>query len=161
MNRPGSTHNGVVLFSSRISVVVADLMVVIFTLVRTFSHVREARRLRLKSSVSRCVIKDGVIYFIALCALNLIKILVSYSPGCSPINQLLYTLPEILVGRYLMNLRQAVSAGYETGFESTSLIFGCTSHVTIEQETRLSANLILGGVVEGGHGDFACSSYSV
>ena len=59
MNRPGSTHNGVVLFSSRISVVVADLMVVIFTLVRTFSHVREARRLRLKSSVSRCVIKDG------------------------------------------------------------------------------------------------------
>ncbi|GJE94681.1 hypothetical protein PsYK624_108520 [Phanerochaete sordida] len=78
-----------------------------FTWMKTYRQLREARRLHMSLSLSTCLFRDGTIYFLAILILQILRLFFSMTAmtGSSAINTLILTLPQILIQRFLMNLR--------------------------------------------------------
>ncbi|EKM56379.1 uncharacterized protein PHACADRAFT_207632 [Phanerochaete carnosa HHB-10118-sp] len=77
-------HTSLVLYITRGSAIAADILVLALTWVKSFKHVWEIRRLKLASSLSVVLLRDGTIYFIALLIINILQ-LVTYSDSFSNI----------------------------------------------------------------------------
>ncbi|EKM57553.1 uncharacterized protein PHACADRAFT_206452 [Phanerochaete carnosa HHB-10118-sp] len=113
-----------VLLVTRVPMIVADLFVLILTWKKTYRQYREARALSIKSPLTTCLIKDGTIYFsqvsipIAfivplltattsiLLALNFSQLMSIYFNSISSISSFTGVMPQILICRLMMNLRQ-------------------------------------------------------
>ncbi|EKM54052.1 uncharacterized protein PHACADRAFT_209878 [Phanerochaete carnosa HHB-10118-sp] len=93
--------------------VLADTIVLVLTWIKTFRHWKNARHLKMRSSVTTCLLRGGTLYFIALLAINIAQLLTYGSSGApSFLNMFITTLPPVLIGRFMINLR---TAGSETG----------------------------------------------
>ncbi|KAJ3551501.1 hypothetical protein NM688_g4670 [Phlebia brevispora] len=106
---------------SPLAVVVADIIVVIVTWVKTYRHVREASSLGIRGevSVSATLLRDGSIYFAAMSILNLGQLLVSVVTAftnAEPLVVILQILPSILISRFLINLRHVSDVVRNGGF---------------------------------------------
>lgn len=97
---------------TRVSVIIADVLVLVLTWVKTYEQVVSARRLGQTMSVSICLLRDGTIYFVILLALNLFALLtVTTLTSKSVFDTPVVTIPPILVSRFILNLRQVDGNG--------------------------------------------------
>ncbi|GJE94697.1 hypothetical protein PsYK624_108680 [Phanerochaete sordida] len=126
---PASRHRkyaSQLLYVTRVSAIVADSLAFILTLMKTLSQVRAARRLRgVTVSLSSCIARDGTIYFAALVALNIARLIVSGAPiqvDLSPVTPFLETLPQILINRFIINLRHVADPAVETDLSQASTL---------------------------------------
>ncbi|KAJ3527478.1 hypothetical protein NM688_g8122 [Phlebia brevispora] len=93
---------------TRLAVILADLIVVVVTWVKTFSHVRQAASVNMQG-LSATLLRDGSIYFFALLALNVAQLLVETIPAWQNGNPIAYISPivqPVLISRFLINLRR-------------------------------------------------------
>lgn len=91
--------------ATRISVIIADALVLVLTWVKTFHTVREAARLKMKVDVTTMLLRDGTIYFFVLLAIN-IAIIATASTTASYISPFLTNLTPVLISRFMLNLRE-------------------------------------------------------
>ncbi|THG96480.1 hypothetical protein EW026_g5359 [Hermanssonia centrifuga] len=62
--------------ATRLAVVLADILVLVLTWMKTFGTRREASRIHIEVPMVTLLIRDGTIYFIALLAMNVAQILI-------------------------------------------------------------------------------------
>lgn len=100
--------NLIMLQLTRSCALAADIIVLIATWLRTFTQWREARRLQMRLSASSLLLRDGTIYFIALLAMNVAQMATFWdtSINANIANVPLTSMPNVLVNRFLINLRQ-------------------------------------------------------
>ncbi|KAJ3532388.1 hypothetical protein NM688_g7430 [Phlebia brevispora] len=119
-----------VSLGARISLILADLTVIVLTWFKTFHHTRAAARIGATVSLSGTLLRDGSVYFIVLLVFNIAQILVRSIPSLqtiSPIFTAIDILSPILLSRFLLSLRQAVtplSAPEDETNVSTLSVFG-------------------------------------
>ncbi|EKM56463.1 uncharacterized protein PHACADRAFT_207695 [Phanerochaete carnosa HHB-10118-sp] len=103
-----STERSAVLQLTRSSALACDIIVLIATWLRTFSQWREARQLHIHLPASTLLLRDGTIYFIALLAMNIAQMATFWdaSINANIANVPLTSMPNVLVNRFLINLRQ-------------------------------------------------------
>lgn len=97
-------QNKILLYTTRASLIAADLIVLVLTWIRTFSQLRESWRLKLPSSVSGLLLRDGTCFFIALLATNIAQ-MATANTRVAPMSVVINVLPPILVNRFILNLR--------------------------------------------------------
>lgn len=97
-------------FTTRISVIIADVLVLILTWVKTYEQVVNASRSGQKMSVSMCLFRDGTIYFLILLVINVLALYTNRRSTGNSVNSALdlfiTSIPPILVNRFMLNLRQ-------------------------------------------------------
>ncbi|KAJ3541313.1 hypothetical protein NM688_g6102 [Phlebia brevispora] len=94
---------------TRLAVIVADIVVVAVTWLKTYQQVRQAYSIGLRG-VSSTLLKDGSIYFIALLVLNVVQLIIEILPTSvvgNPVAYVTNIIQRILISRFLINLRQA------------------------------------------------------
>lgn len=115
------------LFITHVPIIVGEVLIIIFTWLKTYRQLREAKRLRMSLTLSTCLIRDGTVYFVASLILHVCRLLFSgIMAGTSPINALLQNLPQILSQRFLTNLRQLdapTMSTDDTTVSSSSMLF--------------------------------------
>ncbi|KAJ3540512.1 hypothetical protein NM688_g6218 [Phlebia brevispora] len=93
--------------------IAADIIVIVTTWIKTYRHVREASSVGMNVSFSATLLQYGTVYFIVLCMVNLLTVLIFLIPSLqlvSPVSNFLEVLPNIVVARFLINLREGNSA---------------------------------------------------
>ncbi|EKM56299.1 uncharacterized protein PHACADRAFT_207577 [Phanerochaete carnosa HHB-10118-sp] len=95
-----------VLYFTRCSLIVADIIVLVLTWIKSFAHFKEMHRLNLRLSISAVLLPDGNI----LLALNIWDLLTYTNPSLGDAANyadifVLY-MPPLLVQRFMLNLRQ-------------------------------------------------------
>ncbi|EKM60218.1 uncharacterized protein PHACADRAFT_189352 [Phanerochaete carnosa HHB-10118-sp] len=102
-----STH--VVVYLTTSSVTASDAVVLVLTWIKSFAHWREMRRLKLASSISDVLLRDGTLYFLALLGINVLQ-LSTYSTNLvlegTYVSYFVQYLPPLLVQRFILDLRQ-------------------------------------------------------
>ncbi|GJE85086.1 hypothetical protein PsYK624_011630 [Phanerochaete sordida] len=103
-----------------ISLIIADLLVLVLTWIKTYALYKESQELGIKCPLAKCMIHDGTTYFAALMVLSIMEILASYNSTVYTVfSSLVYIFPPMLVYRFLMGLRLAdKSALYDVGGHS-------------------------------------------
>ncbi|KAJ3554329.1 hypothetical protein NM688_g3169 [Phlebia brevispora] len=94
--------------AGRVSVIVADITVIVATFSQTYRHVRMSSAIGLRG-IGTTLLRDGSIYFIALTILNIARLLVSTIPSWQsgdPVADVTDILQPILISRFIVNLRQ-------------------------------------------------------
>ncbi|EKM57577.1 uncharacterized protein PHACADRAFT_206472 [Phanerochaete carnosa HHB-10118-sp] len=94
-----------VTFITRVPLILADLLVLVLTWMKTYRQYKEARSLNIKSSLITCLIHDSTVYFFILLALNASQVLFFCFSSTTIIFVFTTTLPQILICRFMMNLR--------------------------------------------------------
>ncbi|KAJ3541650.1 hypothetical protein NM688_g6055 [Phlebia brevispora] len=93
-----------------LSTIVADIIVIVATWLRTYRHVRQASFIGMSARTSTVLLHHGTLYFVVLCIVNLADLLVLLVPSSAaedPVTIIADILPNILISRFLINLRQA------------------------------------------------------
>ncbi|KAJ3556413.1 hypothetical protein NM688_g2042 [Phlebia brevispora] len=91
----------------------ADIIAIAITWVKTYRHVREAYSAGIKVSFGATLLRYGTVYFIVLFVVNLVKGLIQLAPslqGTNPIIPFTNVIPNIVLSRFLINLRRADSS---------------------------------------------------
>lgn len=105
---PDKTNNALLYFT-RGCAIASDVVVLVLTWIKSLSQFREMRQLKMGSSVSTILLRDGTIYFVALLVMNILQV-VTYSTGLAGgaayAIVFLQALPPLLVQRFMLNLRQ-------------------------------------------------------
>ncbi|KAJ3553356.1 hypothetical protein NM688_g3660 [Phlebia brevispora] len=99
--------------ASALSVVVADLVAIAATWVKTYKNVRQASAIGMNVPFSAMLLQYGTLFFTVLFVIALIDalfLLIPSFPEENPISVFLILLPNIIVSRFLINLRQASPA---------------------------------------------------
>ncbi|EMD31618.1 hypothetical protein CERSUDRAFT_119661 [Gelatoporia subvermispora B] len=92
--------------STRVPVIIADIMVLILTWWKTWATVRMVREHNVKTPLMTLLLRDGTLYFIGLLSINLLNIVgrttnvFVYAGGFST------QLSAIIITHFLLNLRQ-------------------------------------------------------
>ncbi|EKM50292.1 uncharacterized protein PHACADRAFT_201131 [Phanerochaete carnosa HHB-10118-sp] len=147
------------LYTTRGSLILADAIVLILTWIKTFRHWRNARRLKMKASLTTCLLRDGTMYFIALLALNIAQLLTfNFSDtDITIINALITTLPLMLISRFIINLRTAGSTVSDYSMHMSDQQQGQSSLQFKRSVGRLGD---IGGTLQDGWGDEPCDEES-
>ncbi|THG98181.1 hypothetical protein EW026_g3951 [Hermanssonia centrifuga] len=103
-----------VTLGTRLSVIVADIIVLALTLQKTFGHRIDAIRAGVQTPLSALLLRDGTVYFATLLSLNIVQVLIRTVDSSDPVSQLIETLTPILISRFLLNLRQLGEPENET-----------------------------------------------
>ncbi|TFK83872.1 hypothetical protein K466DRAFT_602487 [Polyporus arcularius HHB13444] len=109
-------RNGAVVISSRVPLVIADILLIYITCIKLSS--REALRgiCRKRLSLSGILFRDGIIYFVILFCLNLLHLVFSVTAVASNSTDQSYVpiftapISAILVSRFLLELQEANQA---------------------------------------------------
>ncbi|KAI0769544.1 hypothetical protein BC629DRAFT_790526 [Irpex lacteus] len=99
---------------SRISVIAADILVLVVTWMKTARSYSEARRLKIETPLSMMLIRDGTLYFVILLMVNVLQVFGQNIPILFSLNitePFFQNLPPIIVRRFILNLRQIKPAG--------------------------------------------------
>lgn len=100
--------NEALLYFTRSSVIAADVLVLVLTWARSFRQFREMRALKLSSSVTTVLLRDGTVYFLTLLIMNILLLVTFTASGLSEggqIDTVLQVMPPVLVQRFMLNLR--------------------------------------------------------
>ncbi|GJE93727.1 hypothetical protein PsYK624_098880 [Phanerochaete sordida] len=139
----------IVLQLTRSSALAADIIVLIATWMRTFTQWRESRRLHMKLSASTLLLRDGTLYFIALLAMNITQMATFWdtSINANIANVPLTSMPNVLVSRFLINLRQLGAAPDPNSTSTTD-----TGDLTFAAPARSGVLGDIGGSLDLGFG---------
>ncbi|KAI0641385.1 hypothetical protein C8Q79DRAFT_1014332 [Trametes meyenii] len=103
------------------SAVVADLLVVILTWVKTYGIRKLATVLRSETSISALLLRDGTLYFSTMLLLNVLDLIILQSDVIfDPLPIFIDVFTCILISRFMLNLRQVARRGSGDGTQSTS-----------------------------------------
>ncbi|KAI0821882.1 hypothetical protein BC628DRAFT_1422297 [Trametes gibbosa] len=94
-----------VSIATRVISILSDGLVVVLTWMKTFRVYSLTRRVKLSADYSVLILRDGTVYFLAICILNMIAIVYITTTGTNLLNDLIVTLSAILMARFLLNLR--------------------------------------------------------
>ncbi|KAL1948815.1 hypothetical protein VTO73DRAFT_10621 [Trametes versicolor] len=72
---------------------------------KTFRIYALTRNAKLHADYSVLILRDGTVYFLTICVLNLVAIVYITTTGTNLLNDLIVTLSAILMARFLLNLR--------------------------------------------------------
>lgn len=102
--------NTIMLYLTRGGVIASDLLVLILTWTKTFTHWRQQRSVGIRSSISTLLLRDGTLYFLVLLASNMSQMLTysthNVTTAANVANSFLQGMPPVLVQRFMLNLRQ-------------------------------------------------------
>ncbi|KAI0667279.1 hypothetical protein C8Q78DRAFT_1106137 [Trametes maxima] len=115
----------VVALATRVVAIFSDGLVVILTFKKTFKVYTITRRIRLRGDYSSLILRDGAVYFLAICMLNLAAIVFITMTGTNLLNDLIVTLSAIMMARFLLNLRD-----HRARLEDASFDLGSTTKLT-------------------------------
>ncbi|EKM50266.1 uncharacterized protein PHACADRAFT_201110 [Phanerochaete carnosa HHB-10118-sp] len=143
-----------VMYITRGSLVLADTIVLVLTWIKTFGHWKNARRLKMKVSLTTCLLRDGTMYFIALLAVNIAQILTyDSSGGISPMTMFVASLPSLFINRFIINLR---AAGSETSDYSLHIGGRQQGQSTLQFRRQTDRLGNIGGTLQDVWGDEPC-----
>ncbi|KAJ3557931.1 hypothetical protein NM688_g1207 [Phlebia brevispora] len=104
--------------SSTSCMIAPDLVAVVTTWVKTYHHVRQAASVGIKVSFGAKLIQYGTLYFAVLLAVTILPLVITLTPSIAqftgPMNIFIDILPNILISRFLINLRQVESPASQT-----------------------------------------------
>ncbi|KAJ3556414.1 hypothetical protein NM688_g2043 [Phlebia brevispora] len=95
--------------AGEIGTIAADVIAITITWIKTYRHVREAASIGVNASLSATLLRYGSLYFIVLFGINLLDGLIALSPSLTllgPVNTFTTILPNIILSRFLISLRQ-------------------------------------------------------
>ncbi|KAI0629432.1 hypothetical protein C8Q77DRAFT_1235304 [Trametes polyzona] len=95
------------VISSRVCLIVGDLIVLIVTWHSTFGITRAAKVANIRMSLTNAILKDGE----CLLILNVVNIIINAVPNLSAVSAFQDPITSILVSRFLLNLRDTVGGG--------------------------------------------------
>ncbi|KAJ3557929.1 hypothetical protein NM688_g1209 [Phlebia brevispora] len=95
----------------RLTPVVSDIIALLTTWLKTYRHVKQAACAGIGASLGSVLIQYGTLYFIAICATNVISLVISLIPSTTGLTigvvEFMTVLPNIMLSRFLLNLQQA------------------------------------------------------
>ncbi|PIL23129.1 hypothetical protein GSI_14438 [Ganoderma sinense ZZ0214-1] len=114
---------------ARVVSIFGDGMVVVLTWLKTYRVSVVTKGVASRISVSTVILRDGTLYFIVICILNVVAIVYVVRTGSNLLRDIIVSLSSILMSRFLLNLRrhharraewQFVTAAPEDGMLSYS-----------------------------------------
>ncbi|RDX56696.1 hypothetical protein OH76DRAFT_1477273 [Lentinus brumalis] len=92
--------------ATRSCMIVSDALVIVTTLVKTWSTMRVARRLHVQMSFTSLILREGVLYFTIMLSLNIVQILFDFLQvgSFSFIVPFLNVITPILISRFFLDL---------------------------------------------------------
>ncbi|KAI0685094.1 hypothetical protein BC835DRAFT_1421587 [Cytidiella melzeri] len=136
----GYILDATVAFTTRGSIILADVIVLVVTWVKTVGTVREASRINIKVPLSEILLRDGTLFFICLLGINVFILLVNDLPLSEAVGLSIFggsfvaLTPPIIISRFLLNLRQASNQEPESGT------------VAQKSTTRFKSDMIVGNM---------------
>ncbi|EKM57684.1 uncharacterized protein PHACADRAFT_251466 [Phanerochaete carnosa HHB-10118-sp] len=102
--------NDILTYITRGSLILADMIVIILTWIKTFGDWRRARSINAKVPLTTCLLRDGENGHSALLTINIAQLLLYNSPtDFSSVGTLVSNMPLVLANRFMINLRMANS----------------------------------------------------
>ncbi|KAJ3546783.1 hypothetical protein NM688_g5475 [Phlebia brevispora] len=99
-------------------VATSDVIALITTWIMTYQHVRQAASVNVRTGFGLALIEYGTLYFIAVCAMNILLLVKIFTPSSGLLvgdtTVFIFTLPNILLSRFLINVRHAEHPGPAT-----------------------------------------------
>ncbi|RDX51746.1 hypothetical protein OH76DRAFT_1481264 [Lentinus brumalis] len=83
----------------------SDGVVVVLTWIKTYRVFVLTRKVSFRTNYSALILRDGTLYFLAVCILNLVAIIYIMNIGANLLNDMIVTLSSMLMARFLLNLR--------------------------------------------------------
>ncbi|KAJ3553074.1 hypothetical protein NM688_g3811 [Phlebia brevispora] len=97
--------------SLTLTTIASDVIALITTWVTTYQHIRQAASVNVPTSFSLALIEYGTLYFIAICAMNVLSLVKIFTPFSGLLvgdtTGFIFTLPNILLSRFLINVGHA------------------------------------------------------
>ncbi|KAI1794289.1 hypothetical protein LXA43DRAFT_996398 [Ganoderma leucocontextum] len=91
--------------ATRVVSIFSDGMVVVLTWLKTYRVFVLTRGVAFRTNYSTLILRDGTLYFLAVCVLNVVAIVFVMDIGSNLLNDIIVTLSSILMSRFLLNLR--------------------------------------------------------
>ncbi|RPD54965.1 hypothetical protein L226DRAFT_464333 [Lentinus tigrinus ALCF2SS1-7] len=91
--------------ATRVVSICSDGLVVALTWVKTYRVFVLTRKISFRTNYSALILRDGTLYFLAVCVLNLVAIVYLMNVGTNLLNDMIVTLSSLLMARFLLNLR--------------------------------------------------------
>ncbi|KAI0754212.1 hypothetical protein C8Q80DRAFT_1137596 [Daedaleopsis nitida] len=110
-----SAYTALIVATRAVSIL-SDGLVVVLTWLKTYRVYVLTRKMDLRANYSVLLLRDGTLYFLAVCILNFIAIVYKMHVGANLMNDMVVTLSSLLMSRFLLNLR----AQRDDGEESTT-----------------------------------------
>ncbi|KAJ3544280.1 hypothetical protein NM688_g5761 [Phlebia brevispora] len=104
-----NTDAAAVAVTTRVAVIVADIIILIITWKKTFSTIKHANSIGVDVSISATVLRDGSVYFMIMLGLNIFQVIcntVSVDEYVAVPTILADIMSPLLISRFLINLRQ-------------------------------------------------------
>ncbi|KAI0753160.1 hypothetical protein C8Q80DRAFT_1304396 [Daedaleopsis nitida] len=95
--------------SVRVCLIVGDLVVLIITWYTTYGIRKAAAGIKVRTSLTDSLLKDGTVYFGCLLVLNVVNILANVLSESSAVSAFQDPITCILVSRFLLNLRDTAN----------------------------------------------------
>ncbi|KAI0086788.1 hypothetical protein BDY19DRAFT_328976 [Irpex rosettiformis] len=116
------------VFEHSTAVIIADVLILLVTWLKTAKAYYEARQLKIRTPIITLLFRDGTFCFVILLIVNILQVIgnnlqsIHAMQFAQPFSQ---TLPPIIVCRFILNLRQVQPAGssWISGSQSASLRF--------------------------------------
>lgn len=146
-----------IAFATGACTITIDLIVLTITWYRTFKLARHASRNHMKESLSSLLLRDGTIYFVLLTLVTVINMAMTTSPSLvsQDITYFQATIPNIVICRFLLNLRQLDGAsGMSTATQDHELSTSDYHDLNGSNSVRF-ASRIVGNMGEDLHDDDA------
>ncbi|KAJ3540510.1 hypothetical protein NM688_g6217 [Phlebia brevispora] len=96
-----------------VATLTADIIAIVITWIKTYRHVREASAIGMHASFTATLLQYGTLYFIVLLLVNIVYLLFLFIPSWTEWvdpTSYLDLLPNIVISRFLINLRELSSS---------------------------------------------------
>ncbi|KAJ3551552.1 hypothetical protein NM688_g4638 [Phlebia brevispora] len=104
--------------ASLLAPIAADIITIATTWIKTYRHVRQATSIGMSAGYSETLLEYGTLYFVIICVMNIAELLVYLVPAfqlANPLSIFSTTLPNVVISRFLINLRYANSSEHSDG----------------------------------------------
>ncbi|KAJ3557930.1 hypothetical protein NM688_g1208 [Phlebia brevispora] len=102
--------------SGALASIASDVASIAMTWIKTHRHVKQAASVGIRSNFGATLLQYGTLYFVTLCVVNILPLVifsnVSVTGWASGISVLINMLPNILISRFLINLRRVESPAH-------------------------------------------------
>ncbi|KAJ3554684.1 hypothetical protein NM688_g2982 [Phlebia brevispora] len=124
--------------------IVSDIVALVAIWLKTYHHVRQHAAIGWHSGLGVMLIQYGTLYFIALLAVYILPFVAFLIPSAATltdaVNAFVNILPNIMISRFLINLRQVDSPVPSNASESSSSNFS-TLNFHVPSQPRIIGNL--------------------
>ncbi|KAJ3522453.1 hypothetical protein NM688_g8871 [Phlebia brevispora] len=99
--------------ASVLAAIASDVVAIVTTWIKTYRHVREASSIGVNVAFGAILLQYGTVYFVVLCTVQVVNVLLLLIPSfqlVDPMSSILEVLPNIIISRFLIDLRQINAA---------------------------------------------------